>query len=273
MSDKREVVSAVFLCAVVCLSGSVLADVKFLDTQISYVISDFTFEEFDQRGRVNEESGTLTGVQSKLKYQRSSFAASLSASIMTDVIAHDGVTQSGNEFLSKTNTEVININANTSWYVMTLYEYDFAVSVGIGYRDWERDILSTQRVVGIKETYQWLYYIGGFEVFREFGEQTLSFNLSKRFADRVNEQVDFKNDLDGFTLSPDSDSAFIASVQWRRAISDHWALHVETDYVRWDFNQSAVAVLTRNQLPVGMAFQPANKTKVKIFRIGLGYRF
>lgn len=273
MSYNRQVISGAFFCAVVCLSASVVADVKFLDTQISYVISDFTFEEFDQRGRVNKESGTLSGVQSKVKYQKSSFSVSLAASFMSDVIAHDGVTQSGNEFLSKTNTEVINIDANTSWHVMTLYEYDFYFLLGIGYRDWQRDILSTQRVIGIKETYQWLYYAGGLGVVRKFGDQSLSFDLSKRFTDRVNEQVEFKNDLDGLTLSPDSDSAFIASIQWRRALGEHWALHAEAEYVRWDFNQSEADVLTRNELPVGMVFQPANKTQVKIFRIGLGYRF
>jgi hypothetical protein len=239
----------------------------------SYVLADFTFEEFDQRGRINNENGTLSGVQFQSRYQQPQWSASLAASIMSSDIVHDGVTQSGREFLSKTNAEVANVDANMAWHTLTIADFDISLVMGAGYRHWQRDILSTQTVVGIKETYQWFYYAGGLEITREFSEQTLSFNISKRFADHVDESVDFKNDFDTLFLAPDPESAFIAELKWQYKLTEQWGITSEASYIYWSFNQSATGTLLRNNIPIGDVFQPANKTKVKAVRLGLTYTF
>ena len=262
------------LCAslIMSLSAPTYANAPF-QISTSYVLADFTFEEFDQRGRVNNENGTLSGVQFQTGYQQPQWSASLAASIMSNDIVHDGVTQSGREFLSKTNAEVANVDANMAWHALTIADFDIALVMGVGYRHWQRDILSTQTVVGIKETYQWFYYASGLAITREFSEQTLSFNISKRFADHVDERVDFKNDLDTLSLAPDPESAFIAGLKWQYKLTEQWGVTSEASYIYWSFDQSATRALLRNNIPIGDAFQPANKTKVKTVRLGLTYTF
>jgi hypothetical protein len=262
------------LCAplIMSFSAPTYANTPF-QISTSYVLADFTFEEFDQRGRINNENGTLSGVQFQSRYQQPQWSASLAASIMSSDIVHDGVTQSGREFLSKTNAEVTNVDANMAWHTLTIADFDISLVMGAGYRHWQRDILSTQTVVGIKETYQWFYYAGGLEITREFSEQTLSFNISKRFADHVDESVDFKNDFDTLFLAPDPESAFIAELKWQYKLTEQWGITSEASYIYWSFNQSATGTLLRNNIPIGDVFQPANKTKVKAVRLGLTYTF
>lgn len=272
MSRVMSCVLGMRLLLIMSLPLRVLADAP-LQVSSSYLLADFTFEEFDQRGRINKESGSLSGLQFQSAYHQPQWSVSLAASVMSSDITHNGVTQGGRDFLSSTNTEVATIDMNMAWHVLTFAEVDVALVMGAGYRYWQRDILSTQTVLGIKETYQWLYYAGGLEVTRQFGEQTLSLNMSKRFADHVNEKVNFKNDLDTLSLAPDPDSAFIAGLKWQYNFTQQWMLNSEVNYIYWAFNQSASRTLFRNNIPIGEAFQPANKTKVKAVKLGLTYIF
>lgn len=61
--------------------------------------------------------------------------------------------------------------------------------------------------------------------------------------------------------------------KWQYPLTEQWELTSEVSYIYWSFNQSATRALLRNNIPIGDAFQPANKAKVKAVRLGLTYTF
>lgn len=235
-------------------------------------VRQFNFEEYDGRERINRERGYLPALELGLKWTAPRYRVALDAGIAGDTVDHDGETQSGRPFSSRTDTELTDVAVTLRTQLLRLRRVELAVLTGAGQRDWRRDILSAASVEGIGERYRMRYWRAGLALVHRTRQRDYALELSRLFGLQVRETVHFLSRFDSVRLSPRARNSWRASLSTTRLLGERWALVAGFSYVEMAFGDSPARPLSANGAVVGEIFQPGGEMQTLSATIGLRYR-
>jgi len=131
-----------------------LADVQ---VEAGLVLGHFDYEERSSSGAtLNQESGILPSVQVALAFHSSDSGwVKVSGARFSDDVRYRGMTQSGRELTTRTDTEQTLFEVTLGAPEVSSHDYRFTPMVRAGLRKWQRDILPTRNTLRLNEAYRW----------------------------------------------------------------------------------------------------------------------
>jgi hypothetical protein len=140
---------------------------------------------------------------------------------------------------------------------------EFAFSGGLGLRLWDRDIQSLPEIAGLKEEYSWPYVqLGLSGIFHFTAKDTGNVLLRVKKALNPTLDVEFKHGLyDTVTIDLDEGTGLELQALWSHYFDDKTQLEVGPYLRYWKFDKSDATSLTRDNVPVGLVYEPANSTR------------
>ncbi|NOZ52181.1 MAG: hypothetical protein GXP08_03395 [Gammaproteobacteria bacterium] len=144
----------IIITALIIFSNGVFAQAKF---NISPGVKYFNYEETDDNGVfLNKETGFIAGIQGSITQRpdNNSVYASINAGYFDGRIQYDGHTQNGADLLTQTDETFYHAGLTVGENLM-LKGAPLAIYTTIEYRQWDRDILATERTLGLFERYKW----------------------------------------------------------------------------------------------------------------------
>jgi hypothetical protein len=235
---------------------------KFSTTvDLGFSIIDFSYKEFKKDGQLfNHEYGTLPGLKiGMMKHFKPGFLSATLSYHLNDV-NYQGETQAGKPLKTRTDQKIFDFSFQLGRQLKNTHHFIFQVYTGLGYHQWQRDILSTSTVSGLFETYQWWYGLLGIKGILPVSEQSkLSMNLSVIYPINPTIQVDFHGIFDEKTFDLAGQWGRRFSLAWQYQYSEKMNLVIEPYLEQQHFGQSARQTLTRRGKIVGSLFEPRSK--------------
>ena len=118
----------------------------------------FNYEEADETGPLNEETGWLPGLSLEINRTLGSYRLGLDAGLYSGSVAYDGQTQSGADLQTRTEQEIYRVAGYLRWQPPESW---YGLYAKLGYWQWERDIQATPGTLGLSERYHWQFIEAG----------------------------------------------------------------------------------------------------------------
>jgi len=226
-----------------------------------FSIMDFSYKEFKKNGELfNHEYGTLPGIKiGMMKNFKQGFFSTTFSYHLNDV-NYKGETQSGMPLKTRTDEKFFDFSFLFGRRLKITRNLIFQVYTGLGYHQWQRDILSTSTVSGLFETYQWWYGLLGVKGILPISDKSkLSMNFGLTYPINPTIKVDFNGIFDEkkFDLAGQWGRRF--SLAWHYQYSDMMNIIIEPYLEYWHFGQSARQTLIRRGKIVGSLFEPRSE--------------
>lgn len=131
--------------------------------QVGPSLLSFHYKETAARNAVlDREDGLLPGIEISSGIRTDLFAALIAASFHGGTITYDGKTQTGSPLTTDTRESIADVAISITRAIGPS-DYSPQLVAGFGYREWRRDIQSTNSTVGLFEVYRWTYWMLGVE--------------------------------------------------------------------------------------------------------------
>jgi len=230
-----------------------------LDLHLGVSVLRFDFREIADSGeQLVRERGVLPGVVGGAGQTVGRWRWSAELSYYDGSVQYDGQTQSGTSFETRTDTRLAKIRGRA----LRLLDQEgrFAAGVGLGYRQWQRQIRGRGSVSGLDER-----FAAGdvsaevrLSVLRSEAS-TVDVDLQAAWPLRPQVKVDFGGMFDTRTLLLGPRLAGRVSVPASWATGPGSRLIVEPGFEAWGFGRSSTETLYRNGVPAGVVYQPQGK--------------
>lgn len=149
--NLRTALAAWLIC---CASGA-HADYQF---RASLEGLYFDYEEADETGPLNAETGWLPGLSLDMNKTLGSFRVGLDAGLYRGSVEYDGQTQGGADLQTRTEQQVYRVAGYLQWQPR---ESRYGLYARLGYWQWQRDIQPTAGTSGLFERYHWQFIEAG----------------------------------------------------------------------------------------------------------------
>lgn len=274
---------AALLLIVVSIPATALANFIANSWRIEAGVSamDFGYQEFDDGGKlIDREDGVIPGIRGEIAYSDERAAEiSVEGSYHGGNVDYDGQTSTGLPLQTTTEEDLADVSVRFAYWFGEGEERRVAPYVGLGYRYWHRDILSTTigalPISGLSEEYRWGYAVIGIKAslpsLNERVDWTVDLGITRTIDPRID--IDFKGIFDDITLELGERTGIRLSSGFRFRISERSALEIEPYYERWKLGRSPNAVLTKNGLFRGFVFEPYSETKLLGINFTFSHRF
>ncbi len=268
------------ILAVLALSKVPLAygdnyiDKHTLQTSIGIGAMDFDYREFNAGKRLNREHGSLFSLAASANKTWGEHFVETHVAWFTNAVDYDGQTQNGATVNTTTEQNIVNGTALYGRYLQLSRSFHHAVVTGLGYRYWQRDILSTSTAQGVLEHYTWWYgQLGWRGVYQSTARirWLAEAKLVRPFAAEIN--IDFRNGFDTTALKLRAENAMQLQLTLQFKLAKRWQLNVKGYYIAWDFGRSQEGTLRRNGVAIGTVFEPASETRSTGLTISSAYTF
>ena len=254
--------------------------VSSTEVSISGSLMHFDYQEFSDYGKqLDREEGYLPGLALGMSqsYEQWLFAGNLD--LHRGDTAYTGYTNSGIPINTTTRQNIAGLSLQAEYWLNSVQDGDFAVYFGAGYRQWERDILSTTTasgspVSGLFETYTWWSGFAGIKTAlfdAGYGRCLLDIRIAQTIAPAI--QVNFHGNYDNAKLALAERWGGRLALPWRYAIDQSSSVLVEPYAEYHEFGRSSSAPLTSNGTVVGSVFEPASQTLVYGVQVAISQRF
>ncbi len=234
-----------------------------LNASIGLASQDFGYKEFSDDGRLlNREDGWLPGISGALLWQSDQYFLNVSFTYLKGNVVYKGQTQSGAPHKTKTNEQIVDISVSLGILDVIQLVKPSALYFGLGFREWQRDILPTNAVLGLFETYYWYYgFIGG--RVQLLGKEKWAVWLDGRFTRPINPIMNIcLLNYDCADLSLGVNLSGRVSLPIYYQLRANSKLIVEPYFESWDFGRSPNETLTINGMPVGATiYEPRSETR------------
>jgi len=143
------------VAGVLCLqSARVFGDVS---VSAGAVLGHFDYEERSDSGAVfNSERGAVPGVQASLDWAMGNGAGlALSGTGFAGEVRYRGQTQAGAPLKTRSDFTLTLVDITASLPALVFDTLQFTPMVRAGVREWQRDILPTERTRSLSEVYRW----------------------------------------------------------------------------------------------------------------------
>lgn len=234
--------------------------------------SDFGYKEYGPDGtELDREEGYLPGLALSARTYWQAYFAELSLDYSRAEVDYRASTASL-DIRSDTREEMMQwqLLAGREWTLGPKGVMD--LTLGLGMRDWERDIQSTASADGLLEEYHWNFASIGAHYSHQFDARhraTIGYEYRSLFSADLD--VKFRSgDFDDTNLSlPDGDGRAIVlqwRYDWRPTVS--WVL--SGHYRFWDIPRSKAWALSRNGVLLGSTVtEPRSETREVALRLSL----
>jgi hypothetical protein len=230
-----------------------------LDLHLGASVLRFDFRELADSGeQLVRELGVLPGVIGGVGQTLGRWRWSAELSYYAGSVQYDGQTQSGATFDTKTDATLTKIRARALRLLDP--EGRFAAGLGLGYRQWQRQIRGRGKVSGLDER-----FVAGdvsaearLSVLRNEAT-TVDIDLQAAWPLRPQVQIDFGGMFDTRTLLLGPRLAGRVSVPASWATGPDSRLIVEPGFEAWGFGRSSTEPLYRHGVPAGVVYQPQGK--------------
>lgn len=279
-SPLRHIALQCILLAQLAPTGASAQSVNESEFSISGSLMHFDYREFNDNGRLlDHEEGYLPGLLLGISqsYEQWAFAGNLS--LHRGDTAYIGYTNTGIPITTTTQQNLAGLSLQAEYWLSRTQGGDLAVYFGTGYRQWERDILSTTTaggspVGGLFETYTWWSGFAGIKAAlfdAGYGRCLLDMRIAQTIAPAI--QVNFHGNYDNAQLALAERWGARLALPWRYALEQDSSLLVEPYAEYHEFGRSSAAPLTSNGAVVGSLFEPASQTMVFGVLVGISQRF
>ena len=232
--------------------------------QIGIALQDFGYKEFDDQNKLlDREDGWIPGISGAYSQQTDKYSLDISFSYLQGEVIYDGQTQGGAPHKTHTNERIIDVSISLGFRdVIKNLPNPSVLYFGLGFREWQRDILPTSTVLGLFETYSWHYgFIGG--KVELFDKDKFTVWLDGRLMRPINPTMGIC--LSGFDCA---DLNLGVNTSGRVSIPIHYQLYpnnsliIEPYFESWDFGRSPGEELTINGTPTGaVILEPRSETR------------
>ena len=230
---------------------------------LGLALQDFGYKEFnDQNNLLDREDGWIPGISGAYTQQTDKYILDMTLTYLNGDVVYDGQTQGGTPHKTHTNEKIIDTSISLGFLDAIKLPKPSVLYIGLGFREWQRDILPKGTVLGLFETYHWYYgFIGGrIELLKK---ENLSLWLDGRFTRPINPIM--RVCLSGFDCA---NLNLGVNTSGRVSLPIHYRLHpnnsliLEPYFESWDFGRSPGEELTINGTPTGaVILEPRSETR------------
>ena len=222
-------------------------------------LAQLNYEEFNDRGEFqNRDSGNLDTLSLFSRWQSQNWAINFKIKNSKNVLTHESI------LIDSSSDTVINQAELKASHSIHLFDpVNSYLSIGLGTRDWQRDIATQTPFFGLDEDYSYNFAsIGLGNVYELTERYSLELFYEYRHVTHADLSVVFlSGDFDDITfpLRPNWGSYLEASITTK--ITQNLDLQFNLDYEVWNFNQSNRFTLNRDGVALSTAvFEPASNS-------------
>lgn len=223
----------------------------------------FDYAEYKDDGAttLNKEMGIIPGISFRLAQRHHAWEWEGTASYHYGRVDYTGETNSGAPHNTRTDEEVVDVALRMGrWFEGSNPVMPYA---GLGYRRWDRDILSTGSVGGLFETYRWKYvWLGVKFIAYQQGASNLMLDIG--WIKPIDPVMEVKGAYNNPRLNPESRNGLRLVLTSRSELRENTALIVEPYFEYWQLGKSPA---------VATVYEPASKTRNFGVNLRLGRRF
>ena len=202
--------------------------------EIGIAAMRFKYTEFADSGRVlDSERGNIYGASLKLGLRLSAWEWEGFGSLLRGQVPYNGQSNYGTPYNTRTNEKINDWSLRAGYWFAT--PYPLAPYVGIGYRQWDRDIQPAS-LAGLFESYRWRYSWLGAKVSVAQADNA-SFLLDVGLLKPLRPELLFGAD-GATTLHPEAKTGLRAILTWQRKLDGNYHLVVEPWYEYWGLGRS-----------------------------------
>ncbi|HUT41615.1 MAG TPA: hypothetical protein VM011_09765 [Gammaproteobacteria bacterium] len=240
-----------------------------LDAWLDAGVMDFDYEEFDQGASLDREEGYLPGVSAGLRLAQGRMFAETALEAWTGDVDYASATE-----ITTTDEDILDWNILAGRDLFAQADQRLGLYAGLGYRHWQRDILSTPTAFGLDETYRWWYAIVGLRA-ESAVTPRVSFRADLQLRRTLDPQIDvrFKSGHDDITLELGEANGARAAFTLEGRADHGMTLFVTPWFEYWRLGRSANAILTQNGVPAGTVFEPRSRTHNLGINAGVRWQF
>lgn len=130
--------------------------------QVGAGAQDFSYKEFDDSDvLLDREDGYLPGVMLEFGEYWQAGSGAFRVEMFGGNVDYDGQTQTGIPLKTKTYERIRTVEALFRFDIKSFSKNKAQLIVGLGHREWRRDILATNITRNLFEVYRWKYLILG----------------------------------------------------------------------------------------------------------------
>jgi len=230
-----------------------------VDLHVGASVLRFDFREVADTGeQLVREQGVLPGVLGGVGQTLGRWRWSAELSYYAGSVQYDGQTQTGATFDTKTDATLTRVRARALRLLDP--EGRFAAGLGLGYRQWQRQIRGRGMVSGLDER-----FVAGdvsaearLSVLRS-ETTTVDIDLQAAWPLRPQVKIDFGGIFDTKTLLLGPRLAGRVSVPASWTTGPGSRLIVEPGFEAWGFGRSSTEPLYHHGVPAGVVYQPEGK--------------
>ena len=203
------------------------------DLEIIPSVYFFNYEEFNTLGvSLDKEIGIVPGIKIKYLYQHNSLTVSPFFSLHDGSVDYIGSTQTGSSHNTKTNTNLFTAGVEFDFQLIN----NFNFIGGMQHTQWDRDILSTNGVLGLHELYTWTELSAGVSYQSDiFNNSYYSFSISALYILNPAMKIYLQSTDETLRLGEGPGIRFLVGKKWILQ-EDTIRLNLITEY--WQFGRS-----------------------------------
>lgn len=242
---------------------------------LGFALKDFGYKEFsDQNTLLDREDGWIPGISGAYSLKNDRYSLDIGLIYLNGNVVYDGQTQGGIPHKTKTNEQIIDTTVSLRFLDVIKLPNPSSLYIGLGFREWQRDILPTSTVLGLFETYHWYYgfFGGSIELIKKV---KFTLRVDGRLARPINPVMNicFSN-FDCADLNLGSDIGGRISMPIHYHLHSNNKLIVEPYFETWNFGRSPDEELTTNGTPTGsFIHEPRSETRNMGINISVSYQF
>jgi hypothetical protein len=230
----------------------------------------FDYEEFDDQGNsLDREEGGLPGIQAGLRLAAAPWFAE--GSLWWTAGTAD---YSSPRHQTTTDEDFKGLEVLIGRRLWVSDRQRASLLLGGGYRQWQRNIRSTDTATGLDETYRWAYGLLGLRGTHEVKHDlrlVAEIQLTRTFDPDV--KVDFGGLFDEMRLALGEETGLRASLALDWRFGHATTLRLSPWYESWEFGRSDDRDLYRNGILVGTVYEPRSETHHAGVTLSLMWRF
>ena len=225
---------------------------------------------------LDKETGPMPGLHLSTALRWDNWYSELVYEHHLGTVDYDGQTQNGDPLATDTEEDIVDLSLIVGRHFGVASRYRSAMYAGLGYHNWERNILPTSTVAGLLETYEWSYALLGVKFsFLKSSKNGLLLDLRARRMLNATMEVDFLGFMnwDNTTLNLGEDWSYRIGLPYILSLSQNASLTIEPYISTWFIKRSDTQEITSGGQPLTPVRLVIHEPQSETTNVGIGIRY